>query len=79
MKEWHMRQYEDMPYLHKKVLSFRAFPQAGNTHAHCELCWDRFSMYSGDLHSGYYESESNSWICCSCYRQFAELFGWAKN
>ena len=45
-------------------------------HDHCELCWARFSNYSEDLHSGYYEKESKSWICPECYEAAATLFSW---
>ena len=45
-------------------------------HGHCEVCWARFGQHSEDLHYGYYEVDSKSWICKECYDNFRELFKW---
>ena len=74
--DWFLLEYEKKTYLHNKALSFRLFPCDSGTHGHCELCWARFSEYSSDLHSGYYEQHSKSWICVDCYKELAQLFGW---
>lgn len=74
--EWYLVEYERKTYLHKKVLSFKAFPGLEGEHDHCELCWARFSKYPGDLQNGYFEPLSKSWICADCYNELAPLFGW---
>ena len=76
MKEWYMEEYEEKTYLHNKELVVQRFPDIDGEHDHCELCWNRFSKYPGDLHEGYYEPDSKSWICGECFKQFHELFGW---
>ena len=76
MKEWYMEEYEEKTYLHKKELITKRFLAADGDHAHCELCWAKFSRYPGDLPDGYYEPDSRSWICGECFKQFHELFGW---
>ena len=75
-KEWYIEQYEDMPYLHSKELMVRVFPWIEGEHNHCEICWNRFSMYPGDQHIGYYQKESKCWICNNSYERFAFLFHW---
>lgn len=75
-KDWYLSEYKRKAYLHHQVLSFRPFPCAEGTHDHCELCWARFSKAPEDLHCGYYERHSKSWICEDCFREAASLFGW---
>lgn len=75
-KAWFFSEHKDKPYLHNKVLSFKPFLGSKGTHDHCELCWARFSTHPVDLHSGYYEPLSKSWICSDCYNECAYLFGW---
>lgn len=74
--EWYLWAYEKKTYLHNKVLSFKSFNDSERTHTHCEVCWARFSKHPSDLQNGYYESQSESWICSECYNELASLFGW---
>ena len=74
-KPWYLIEYEEKEYLHKKELRKKDFTNDGD-HRHCELCWNRFSSYEKDLHIGYYEPCSKSWICESCYNDFKDLFEW---
>lgn len=78
-KEWYLSVYSDKPYLHNKVLSLCTYPCTEGMHDHCELCWARFSKAPDDLHSGYFEPHSKSWICADCYNELAHLFGWTDN
>ena len=75
-KEWYLLEYEQKTYLHKKELIAKSYPGTEGMHDHCELCWSRFSKYFEDLQSGYYESQSQSWICPDCYSKYASLFEW---
>jgi len=73
---WYLIEYEEKEYLHNKNLQLKAFNCELDEHQHCELCWDRFSKAVNDLHFGYYESCSKSWICETCYNDFKDLFQW---
>ena len=78
MKEpWYIIEYKHKTYLHNKELCLKEFACDLSDHDHCELCWARFSMNEGDLHSGYYDSDTNSWICKTCYSDFKDLFNWS--
>lgn len=73
---WYILEFKSKPYLHNKVLSYKHYTGDVGDHSHCELCWDRFSKHPIDLQIGYYEEDSESWICPDCYNNFASLFGW---
>jgi len=73
-EEWYMWSYRAKTYLHDKILEFH--PYESEDHDHCEICWARFSKYPDDMHNGYHEISSNSWICVDCYKNLKELFGW---
>jgi hypothetical protein len=49
-------------------------------HEHCAFCWERFSLYEGDLQAGYCTRPQNTagaeWICPECFADFKEMFGW---
>lgn len=75
-KKWYIIEYEEKDYLHNKKLILRKFIDDGCDHEHCELCWNKFSNYSEDLHFGYFEPTSKSWICETCVNDFKELFRW---
>jgi len=75
-KAWYFEEYEEKNYLHNRVLHVRDYTQTLPEHAHCELCWARFSKSPADHHKGYYEEQSNSWICNDCFQELAKLFGW---
>lgn len=71
-------EYEHKEYLHEAVLKQKSFVQTGpdDDHAHCEFCWDKFSMKAEDLHTGYYHRDSSSWICRECFEKYKALFNW---
>jgi hypothetical protein len=75
--KWQLEEYEEKGYLHNKVLLLKEYVERCPNHEHCELCWARFSDYEDDLHSGYYERETQSWICPECYYTLKDLFGWS--
>lgn len=75
-KPWYITAYEEKDYLHGQKLQFKKYLDKLPDHEHCDLCWDRFSEYKDDLHFGYYEPESKSWIGESCYNSLKELFRW---
>ena len=75
-KDWYQIEYEEKEYLHNKKIVLKKYECVGSEHTHCELCWDRFSNAEKDLHVGYYEADSNSWICESCCKDLKDLFGW---
>ena len=62
--------------LHNATLSPRQFDAEKTDHVHCEICWAKFSKRPEDLHFGYYEEKSNSWICEECFQSFGALFHW---
>lgn len=74
-KKWYIVEYEQKTYLRNKTLLFKQFKAIGD-HRHCELCWNRISNANEDLHCGYYEEISGSWICEACFNDFRELFHW---
>ncbi len=82
-QEWYLyngknkkMEYQHKDYLHNAKLSLLKYDGDEKEHAHCEFCWNKFSMCPGDLQAGYYEPTSRSWICPECYREFSEMFGW---
>ena len=75
-KAWYLEEYEEKTYLHNKMLRIQDYTEALPDHDHCELCWARFSEYPEDHHRGYFEAQSNSWICNDCFQGLATLFGW---
>lgn len=75
-KPWYIIEYEQKEYLRDKRLQLREFVCNSDQHEHCEICWARFGMHPEDLHFGYYESHSKSWICNTCYNDFKDLFKW---
>ena len=75
-KAWYLEEYEEKTYLHNKVLYIRDYTEELPEHDHCELCWARFSKSPGDHCTGYFEEQSNSWICNNCFQELAKLFGW---
>ena len=77
-KPWYIIAYEDNEHLHNKRLQLRKYACQSDQHEHCELCWARFSMHPNDLQSGYYEPDSQSWICATCYFDHKDLFQWTS-
>lgn len=78
-KPWYILAYEEKEFLHSKELQKKKFVIKNNNiqdHAHCELCWNRISQLESDSKVGYYEEDSKSWICESCYDSLKDLFKW---
>ncbi len=69
-------------YLFKRTLFHQTFvpnfDEQHLDHAHCEFCNDYFSLQGDYLKEGYYEKESKSWICETCFHDFKILFGWKE-
>lgn len=71
-------------YLFRKNLYYKTFipyfDDQHPDHAHCEFCNNYFSLEKVSdnhyLHEGYYEPESKSWICETCFQDFKEIFQW---
>lgn len=75
--DWVVRTKEQMHgYLLGAALSPRRFEATSTDHYHCEICWAKFSAEPEDLHFGFYEEKSNSWICESCFHDFKAHFDW---
>ena len=75
VSEWIEWATTNRGYLHDKILVKKAYP-TNAAHTHCELCWARFGSCDDDLKQGYFEQESESWICMDCYSVFQERFHW---
>lgn len=78
-KPWYIEEYKDKDYLHGRRLQLKDFTSSNGQYRHCELCWSRFSNIPDDLCNGYYEKNSKSWICKTCYNDFKELFKWSTD
>ena len=76
MSAWYDWSYNTKEYLHNKELQWRRFPQERVDHVHCEICWAKIGNLSNELHEGYYEPTSNSWICHDCFVLLRNLFNW---
>ena len=75
-KPWYIIEFEEKIYLHNKRIQLKRIEYESDQHEHCELCWARFSLHKDDLQFGYYESDSRSWICQTCCKDFKDLFKW---
>ena len=78
-EKWYDWAYNTKSYLHGITLQYKSFPEIRNDHVHCEMCWDRISNLQGDLHGGYYDKESNSWICKDCFTELKGAFHWKES
>lgn len=64
-------------YLDNIVLKYSRFvASVANDHEHCAFCWETFSEYEDDLHTGYHTLDSKYWICSKCYNDFEHMFNW---
>ena len=76
MEDWRLNNQID--YLFEKVIQKKQYSfSSENDHEHCEFCWNKISIYPEDLHFGYYEPDSKSWICEDCFNDFKDLFKWS--
>lgn len=62
--------------MNKRIKYIKYVPYGVQSHRHCEFCFDKFSNHTNDLHQGYYEPTSNSWICEECFEDFKDMFHW---
>ena len=79
MKEpWYEWAYKTKPYLHKaRLMKYRFCNEGQPNHKHCEICFDRFSNCKEDLTEGYITKDQKSVICCACYWELKDFFGFA--
>ena len=64
-------------YLIGKTLYTKQFmPSFPAEYAVCVFCWAQFSGFEEDLQYGFYEQESESWVCSHCFDMFAKEFRW---
>lgn len=73
--KWIEWETKNKAYLYDKKIIKKDYPSDVD-HAHCELCWARFGSSDGDLRKGYFERESQSWICEDCFTVFRDYFRW---
>ena len=75
ISKWIEWEIKNKNYLYGKKVEKKEYPM-NVEHTHCELCWARFGNYAGDLKQGFFECESQSWICDDCYNIFRKHFKW---
>ena len=75
-KPWDIRVYENSEHLHKKKLQFKKIDFKPNEHRYCNFCWDKLADMPDCLHEGYYEKDSDKWICEKCFTLFSSLYEW---
>ncbi len=64
-------------YLIGKTLCYSKFePSFPDEHTFCVFCWSRIGGWEEDLHDGYFESESQSWVCDICLEEYEQPFEW---
>lgn len=51
-------------------------PRPAWDHDHCEFCMAKFSLFPGDLKSGYSTTEEQRWVCTQCFMDFRDEFAW---
>lgn len=76
--EWYEWAYNTKKYLHNVQLIHKQYFGDPNDHVHCEICWAKISSQAKDLHDGYYDKQSKSWICDDCFNLLKDLFGWQE-
>ena len=77
-EKWYEWAYRTKDYLHDIPLVWREFPADSTDHVHCEVCWAKISRFPEDMHDGYYDAASGSWICRDCFAELKELFHWTE-
>ena len=64
-------------YLIGKSFSYAKFePRHPNDHTFCVFCWARIGGWEEDLHEGYFNDETRSWVCDICIEEYESHFGW---
>ena len=77
-EKWYDWAYPTKEYLHDIPLVQREFPADSADHVHCEVCWAKISRSPEDMHDGYYDAGSGSWICRDCFAELGKLFHWTE-
>jgi len=76
--DWRLQGQER--YLHGALLHRAQWtrPRPDWDHDHCEFCWAKFAEEDlpDVLHEGYTTPDRYRWICGTCFRDFADRFGW---
>ena len=60
----------------KAVVQKKFVPSFPADYTVCVFCWAQISSFEEDLHEGFWEFESDSWICPKCLDRYADLFCW---
>jgi len=64
-------------YLVDKTLYEKEFiPSFPDEYELCVFCWARIGSRRFDYTEGFWEEESQSWICPDCAKEFSEAFCW---
>jgi len=67
-------------YLKGKTFEYTKYtPRFPADHTFCVFCWARISGWEEDLHDGYLEKETQSWVCDICIEEYQHLFEWIVN
>ena len=69
-REWCPSSFE---YLRGKRVVKKDYP-ASRGEGHCEFCWGEYGPGEKQLKTGYYEPESDSWICEKCFGVFKDIY-----
>lgn len=74
LDDWRIRDQEN--YLSNKTFYFHQYEPRTEVddHAHCEFCWEKFSVYDGTSHMGYSTLDDMYWVCAKCFDDFTEMF-----
>lgn len=64
-------------YLQNKTMKFSYYePEYPNDHTYCVFCWACFSNAEFDLHEGFLDEETESWVCEFCLEDFENEMHW---
>lgn len=76
MTDWRLRGQEE--YLKGVSFSLQRYKKyrEGWEHDHCDFCFAKFSEQQGDLNVGYATSNSDNWVCETCFQDFKSMFQW---
>ena len=69
-REWCPISFE---YLRGKTVTKKDYP-VSRADGRCEFCARSFGPGEKELKSGYYERESDSWICEECFGVFKDVY-----
>lgn len=64
-------------YLVNKTLYEREYkPNYPDEYELCVFCWSHIGSRFWEHYEGYFEEESQSWICHKCAEEFSKAFRW---